>query len=140
MKSFTDHVRPKLKPACNFLLVCKSVIQLANLGDVFGRMVSTKLSARTSTRRGTGKSSKRRERRSQRTTVRSPLKEATEVVATGDASKTKRKKKCAFTKDEDQFLLRGLNRYGKGKWTSILKEPEYKFHPSRQNSTLMTRV
>ena len=231
LKSYTDHVRPKLKPACNFLLVCKSGIQLANLGDVFGRMVYQAIGKYVNPTRyrqiiETASSEfltpheqglisldqkhtsnvakvhyqKRRSRqvalqamdcmvkliknsqgstdgnvegkeveededttdtggseletvgaavaidetppvrRSQRTTERSPLKEATEVVATGDASKTKRKKKCAFTKEEDQFLLRGLNRYGKGKWTSILKDPEYKFHPSRQNSTLMMRA
>ena len=39
VRSYIDFVRPKLKPACNFLLICKSGSQLANLGDVFGRMV-----------------------------------------------------------------------------------------------------
>ena len=39
VRSYIDFVRPKLKPACNFLLICKNGSQLANLGDVFGRMV-----------------------------------------------------------------------------------------------------
>ena len=38
-RSYIDFVRPKLKPACKFLLICKNGSQLANLGDVFGRMV-----------------------------------------------------------------------------------------------------
>ena len=38
-RSYINFVRPKLKPACNFLLICKNGSQLANLGDVFGRMV-----------------------------------------------------------------------------------------------------
>ena len=39
VRSYIDFVRSKLKPACNFLLICKHGSQLANLGDVFGRMV-----------------------------------------------------------------------------------------------------
>ena len=38
VKMYMDFVRPKLNPACNFLFICKNGSQLANLGDVFGRM------------------------------------------------------------------------------------------------------
>ena len=57
-----------------------------------------------------------------------------------DQAKNTRKKKKAFTKEEDNFLLKGLKKYGRGKWTHILNDPEYKFHPSRKNSTLMMRA
>ena len=55
-------------------------------------------------------------------------------------SKNSRKKKNLFTREEDSFLLKGLKKHGKGKWTHILNDPEYKFHPSRKNSTLMMRA
>ena len=56
------------------------------------------------------------------------------------ASESKRKKKCPFSKQEDGFLLEGIRRYGNGKWSSILKDPEYIFHSSRRTSTLMLRA
>ena len=39
VSSYVDFVRPKLQPACNYLFLCKNGTQLANLGDIFGRMV-----------------------------------------------------------------------------------------------------
>ena len=39
VNSYVDFVRPKLNPTCNYLFVCKNGTQLANLGDIFGRMV-----------------------------------------------------------------------------------------------------
>jgi len=33
---------------------------------------------------------------------------------------SKRRKKCPFTKEEDNFLIKGMKKYGVGKWTSIL--------------------
>ena len=40
---------------------------------------------------------------------------------------TKRKQKVPFSPQEDNFLQAGLKKYGKGKWTSILNDPEYCF-------------
>ena len=51
-----------------------------------------------------------------------------------------RKAKCPFSVEEDDFLLKGLRKYGTGKWTRVLKDPDFKFHPSRTNATLMTRA
>ena len=51
-----------------------------------------------------------------------------------------RQKKTLFTREEDSFLLKGLQKHGKSKWTHILKDPEYKFHPSRKSCTLMMRA
>lgn len=51
-----------------------------------------------------------------------------------------RKAKVTFTDEEDTFLLQGLRKYGKGKWTRILKDPDFSFHPTRTNATLMTRA
>ena len=52
----------------------------------------------------------------------------------------KRTAKSAFTEEEDEFLLAGIKKHGKGKWTRILKDPDYRFHPSRKNATLMLRA
>ena len=51
-----------------------------------------------------------------------------------------RQKKNSFTKEEDMFIVNGLKKYGKGKWTQILNDPDFKIHPSRKISTLMTRA
>ena len=56
------------------------------------------------------------------------------------SAKPKRQVKCFFSEEEDAFLARGLKKYGKGRWTRILKDPDYKFHPSRNNATLMMRA
>ena len=51
-----------------------------------------------------------------------------------------RTKKVAFSDIEDQALLDGIRMYGYGKWTSILKDPELCFHPSRKPCTLLVRA
>ena len=51
-----------------------------------------------------------------------------------------RRAKIPFSKQEDSFIAAGIKRYGKGKWTSILKDPEFNFHSSRQISTLSVRA
>ena len=53
---------------------------------------------------------------------------------------TQRKSKVAFSKEEDGFLLAGLKKYGKGKWTAILHDSTYKFNSTRTTSTLLTRA
>ena len=233
VRSYIDFVRPKLKPACNFLLICKNGSQLANLGDVFGRMVyqaigkyvnptryrqiietassdflsikdqslisldqkhtsnvakvhyqkkrsrevaqkaincmekliqgsqnenrnSLEISGNESEEGETQEINASQEEveevqasviepPSTRKSVRKKCKlhYGDETEPNEDAvanSKNERRKKNLFTKEEDHFLLKGLKRYGKGKWTHILKDPEYKFHPSRKNSTLMMRA
>lgn len=52
----------------------------------------------------------------------------------------KREKKAKFSTIEDKFLMEGIQKYGIGKWTHILKDPLYKFHPSRRASTLFGRA
>ena len=51
-----------------------------------------------------------------------------------------RKAKSSFSKEEDDFLVKGLRKYGPSKWTRILKDPDFSFHHSRTNATLMTRA
>ena len=51
-----------------------------------------------------------------------------------------RKTKSSFSEEEDKFLILGLRKHGKGKWTRILKDPDFSFHPSRTNATLMCRA
>ena len=66
----------------------------------------------------------------------------------GDIDKTassyeksrKRKKKVNFSKQEDEFLLSGIRKYSVNKWTSILNDKNFKFHPSRKASTLCVRA
>ena len=51
-----------------------------------------------------------------------------------------RQKKQPFSKEEDKFIQMGLKKYGIGKWTRILKDPNYRFHNTRNNASLMTRA
>ena len=51
-----------------------------------------------------------------------------------------RQKKVAFSDSEDNFIRKGISKYGYGRWTSILNDPSFKFHPSRKPCTLAVRV
>ena len=53
---------------------------------------------------------------------------------------TSTKKKIAFSSLEDKFLRAAIAKYKGGKWTSILADAEYKFHPSRRPSTIFARA
>lgn len=55
------------------------------------------------------------------------------VVPTSEVEKPKGKRKAAkprkkWSEEETRDLLLGVNRYGVGKWTSILEDPQYKFN------------
>ena len=47
-----------------------------------------------------------------------------------------RQKKVAFSDSEDNFIRKGISKYGYGRWTSILNDPSFKFRPSRKPCTL----
>ena len=51
-----------------------------------------------------------------------------------------RKKKVPFSEIEDDFIVKGIKKYGPNKWTSILNDVNYKFHLSRKPSTLCVRA
>ena len=51
-----------------------------------------------------------------------------------------RHKKVAFSDHEDNFICKGISKYGYGRWTSILNDPSFKFHPSRKPCTLAVRA
>ena len=51
-----------------------------------------------------------------------------------------RQKKVAFSDSEDNFIRKGISKYGYGRWTSILNDPSFKFHPSRKPYTLAVRA
>ena len=58
----------------------------------------------------------------------------------GESSKINlRQKKVPFSNAEDNFIRKGILRYGQGRWTSILNDPSFKFHPSRKACTLAVR-
>ena len=59
----------------------------------------------------------------------------------GESSKVNlRQRKVPFSDIEDNFIRKGISKYGDGRWTSILKDPNYKFHPSRKACTLAVRA
>ena len=60
-------------------------------------------------------------------------------ISQSNSSKS-RKKKNPFSNLEDGFTRKGVVSYGQGRWTSIINDPEYKFHPSRQPATLVVRA
>ena len=51
-----------------------------------------------------------------------------------------RQKKVAFSDSEDNFIRKRISKYGYGRWTSILNDPSFKFHPSRKPCTLAVRA
>ena len=51
-----------------------------------------------------------------------------------------RQRKVPFSVIEDKYLQLGIRKYGKGKWTSILNDPDYIFDPTRKVSTLAVRA
>ena len=63
-----------------------------------------------------------------------------EKAVTNEETTNRRQKKLAFTTQEDKFLLDGLKKHGCGKWTSILHDTCYTFHPTRKASTLAVRA
>ena len=62
------------------------------------------------------------------------------IETTGLKAAKTRKKKVTFSSQEDSFILAGIRKYGVGKWTAILNDNEYPFHPSRKTSTLQVRA
>ena len=53
--------------------------------------------------------------------------------------KAERKRKF-FTEEEDEAVRRGLQRYGQGKWTRILKDPEFSALQGRTIDSLKKRA
>lgn len=58
--------------------------------------------------------------------------------ATNEVKKTLRNIK--FSNEEDGYLLKGIQKYGKKNWSSILKDGDYKFHKSRTRDSLRVRA
>lgn len=210
ISSYIDFVRPKLKPSCQYLLVCRNGKQLSNLGDVLGRIVyqaigkyinptryrqiiETESAERLTVEEqaiisldqkhtsNVAKVHYQKQRSRQiakkgseciKSLVSSSTKSSNKDFSSNleiendnsantksdiepevnnqvesitntntiPSAKPKRQVKCFFSEEEDAFLARGLKKYGKGRWTRILKDPDYKFHPSRNNATLMMRA
>lgn len=57
-----------------------------------------------------------------------------------DSCKPVRQRKVPFSKEEDGFLVKGMKKYGPGRWTSILSDCDYTFQSSRKASTLYLRA
>ena len=45
-----------------------------------------------------------------------------------------------FTRDEDQYLRKGIEKYGRGNWARILNDVDFEFHPCRNRNTLRIRA
>ena len=56
------------------------------------------------------------------------------------ASKGYDRKKAAFSDVEDDFIRKGISKDRYGPWTSILNDPNIKFHSSRKPCTLAVRA
>ena len=210
IKTYIDFVRPKLKPKCQYLLVCRNGNQIVNLGDMFGRMVyqaigkyinptryrqiietesaerltveeqalvsldqkhtsnvakvhyqkkksqdvarkastcieslvsSSSTSTETSECSSLNSDSESPNSDPLLSTANDIQKESTSSEDEEKSVKVrKRKTKILFTAEEDNALIQGLKKHGKGKWTRILKDPDFLFHPSRTNATLMLRA
>ena len=56
------------------------------------------------------------------------------------AIKSYDRKNRLFSDSEDNFIRKGISKYGYGRWTSILNDPNFKFHTSRKPRTLAVRT
>ena len=61
-------------------------------------------------------------------------KEVVNLITTKPGRNTK------FSAEEDGYLKVGIIKYGRKAWVSILKDNEYKFHPSRTRDSLRVRA
>ena len=50
------------------------------------------------------------------------------------------KKKISFTREEDENLQKGSEQYGRGNWTSILRDPDLKFADGRSADSFKKRA
>ena len=48
--------------------------------------------------------------------------------------------KVKFTSEEDCFLKKGIDKYGKGAWSRILRDPQLHFNANRSRDTLRMRA
>ena len=55
-------------------------------------------------------------------------------------SKSKVEKKVKFTHEEDKALLEGIKKYGKGRWSKMLKDQDLPFQECRTRDTLRLRA
>ena len=51
-----------------------------------------------------------------------------------------RKRRKPFSREEDDYLKEGIVTHGYGKWTAILKDPNFNFHNNRTCDSLMKRA
>ena len=51
-----------------------------------------------------------------------------------------RRRVLKFTANEDHFLQKGIDRYGFGQWTAILRDPDYEFQDGRTADSLKKRA
>ena len=59
----------------------------------------------------------------------------------GEPSKQRlRQKKAAFSDSKDDFKCKGISKCGYSRWTSILTDPNFKFHPSCKLCPLTVRA
>ena len=192
---YIDSIRPRLNPACEYLLVCRNGKQLTKLCDIFGRIVfdaigkyinptryrqiietesaehldvneqeqlskdqkHTSLVAKVHYQKLKSHKVAQKAKecmnklRNQEYSTRSivdinnsvDVEKETEVNFEREIKKAPvnvRQQKVAFSALEDKFLLDGLKKHGRGKWTSILNDNSYSFHCSRKPSTLAVRA
>lgn len=211
IKNYITHIRPRLNPSCEFLLVNRNGMQIASLSDVLGRIVYLaigkyihptryrqiietessqnlsldeqlqlsedqkhtsnvaklhykKVRSQDIAKKGAACMDKLRDNTTNLENVahineslnlpalsnsihfqtllnpESNMKETLPLPKPQPPPVKQRKKKTPFSSYEDGFLADGIQRYGIGKWSAILNDPQYKFDPSRKPATLLVRA
>ena len=197
INDYINHIRPRLNPTCNYLLICRNGNQIKKLTHIFGRIVFEAIGKYINPTRyrqiietesiakldltdqeNLSKDQKHtstvakihyQKLRSQDIAIKAKqsmqklcnkseaatcLKDIniksnnidnsqddTEAsCSTKTANKRTRTKKVPFSETEDEFIRKGISKYGNGQWTRILNDKDFKFHPSRKVSTLAVRA
>ena len=52
----------------------------------------------------------------------------------------KREKRIPFTKEEDAFIIKGIKKYGKGHWHSIIEDTSFNFNDKRTATNVQNRA
>ena len=202
INGYIDHIRPRLNPLCNYLLISRKGNQILKLTNIFGRIVfeaigkyinptryrqivetesieklsseeQTNLSkdqkhtstvakihyqklkseeiakkAKLSMEKLCDKSVPSSSISEINLTLRNITEPNADLARNNDSEQcsskklrsSSRLKKVPFSDIEDEFLRKGVAKYGQGKWTSILNDKTFKFHSSRKVSTLAVRA
>ena len=61
-------------------------------------------------------------------------------VPKGDTVGVKQRERVPFTEEEDSCILKGIKMFGRGHWTSILRDSSFCFKNNRTADSIMKRA